>query len=95
MYSEMPYLSHHSPNDRFLHYVLFPLQAMLREHPRIDVFGTLSVFLKDEFLEVVFLGQKNYAQLKCQEVPPNCSKTEAIYTPTEASESNYCVPLSF
>ena len=66
---------------------------MLSEHPRIDVFGTLSVFLKDEFLEVVFLGQKNYAQLKCQEIPPNCSKTEAItfnYLQREDSTAFYC-----
>lgn len=67
----MPYLSHLSPNDRFLHYVLFPLQAMLNEHPCIDVFGTLSVFLKDEFLEVVFLGQKKLCSIK---MPRSTSK---------------------
>ena len=58
VYSEMPYLFHHSPNDRFLHYMFFLLQTMLSEHPYIEGFGTLSVFLKDEFLEVVLLGQK-------------------------------------
>ena len=38
--------------------MFFLLQTMLSEHPYIEGFGTLSVFLKDEFLEVVLLGQK-------------------------------------